>query len=242
MGNLDLNKYQLAWKNEKSFRAEELSETEIYNFMRSASKIVGQHKRSIIFDIVFKSVLLISFITLMFLIRNQLIATLSNSLFMFITVFGIIWQFAFYKRIDKKAVANEHLKRFLKAHIKFYNRQYVKSIFVSALSSTLFFLSGSIFYLYFKYGHIPTFELDDFIVLALGIIASYGISAFAHVKQNAYQVDQLESCLIEIEEDTINASSVIRYKTDRIKNLIITGIGLIMGVIILLYLIFKLNN
>ena len=242
MENLDLNKYQLAWKNEKSFQVEKLSEIEIQNFMKSASKIVGQYKRSIIFDIVFKSFLLISFIVLLFLLKNQSITTLTNSFFIFIAIFGIIWQTKVYKRVDKINVVNKHIKRSLRASIDFYNGQYVKSIFVSALSSTLFFLSGSLFYLYFKYGQIPSFELDDFIVLTIGIILSYGVSAFAQIKQNEHQIKALESCLVEIEENTLNASSIKKYQANRIKNIVTIGIALITGVIIFLYLIFGLNN
>jgi len=242
MENLDLNKYQLAWKNEKSFQAEKLSEIEIHNFMKSASKIVGQYKRSLIFDIVFKSLLLISFIGLIFLLKNQSIATLTNSFFIFIATFGIIWQIKVYKTVNKISISNEPLKRLLRAYIDFYNGQYVKSIFVTALSSTLFFLSGSLFYLYFKYGQIPYFELDDFIVLTVGIILSYGVSAFAQIKQNKYQIKQLESCLVEIEENTIKASSIKKYQTNRIKNILMIGIALIMGLLIIFYLIFEITN
>lgn len=242
MENLDLNKYQLAWKKEKTFQAEKLSEIEIHNFMKSASKIAGQYRRSLLFDIAFKSILLISLLLLIFLLKNQSIAILAITFIIFITAFGIIWQSKVYNRIGKISVTKEHLKDLLKTYIDFYTRQYIKSIFVSALSSTLFFLSGSLFYLRFKYEQIPTFELDDFIVLFIGIILSYGVSAFAQIKQNDYQIKQLESCLIEIEENTINASSIKKYKTNRIKNIITIGIALIIGVIIFLYLIFGLNN
>jgi hypothetical protein len=241
MEDLDLNKYQLAWKKEKSFQAEKLSEVEIRNFMKSASKIVGQYRRSLIFDIVFKGILLISFLLLIFLLKNQSIAILAITFFVFIAAFGIIWQTKVYKRVDKISVTKEHLKDLLKAYIDFYTEQYIKSIFVSALSSTLFFLSGSLFYLNFKYEQIPTFELDDFIVLTIGIILSYGVSAFAQIKQNDYQIKQLESCLVEIEENTISASSIKKYKTNRIKNIVTIGIALITGVIIFLYLILGLN-
>jgi len=242
MENLDLNKYQLAWKNEKSFQAEKLSEIEIQNFMKSASKIVGQYRRSLLFDIGLKGILLISFLILVFLLKNQSIAILTNSFFVFIATIGIIWQTNVYKRVNKISVTKEHLKDLLKAYIDFYTEQYIKSIFVSALSSTLFFLCGSLFYLHFKYEQIPTFELDDFIVLTIGIILSYGVSAFAQIKQNDYQIKQLESCLVEIEENTISASSFKKYKTNRIKNIVKIGIALITGVIIFLYLIFGLNN
>lgn len=242
MENLDLNKYQLAWKNEKSFQAEKLSEIEIHNFMKSASKVSGQYRRSLLFDMVFKTILLVSFIVLIILLKNQSIAILANTFFIFIAAFGIIWQLKVCKRVDKISVTKEQLKDLLKAYIEFYNRHYVKSIFVSALSSTLFFLSGSTYYLHFKYKQIPTIELDDFIVLTIGIIVSYGVSAFAQIKQNEFQIKELESCLVEIEENTIDASSIKKYKTNRIKNIVTIGIALIIGVIIFLYLIFGLNN
>jgi hypothetical protein len=242
MENLDLNKYQLAWKKEKSFQAEKLSEIEIQNFMKSASKIVGHYKRSLLFDIGFKGILLISFLVLIFLLKNQSNAIITNSFIVFITTIGIIWQTKVYKRVDKICVTKEHLKDLLRAYIDFYNGEYVKSIFVSALSSTLFFLSGSLFYVYFKYRQIPSFELDDFIVLTIGIILSYGVSAFAQIKQNNYQIKQLEICLVEIEENTIDSSSIKKYQANRIKNIVTIGIALIIGVIIFLYLIFGLNN
>lgn len=242
MEDLDLYKYQLAWKKEKSFQVEKISEIEIQNFMKSTSRIMGQYKRSLLFDIGFKGILLISFLVLFFLLKNQPIAILAITLFIFIAVLGIIWQSKVYKRADKISVKKEHLKDLLKAYFDFYTGQYIKSIFVNALSSTLFFVSGSMFYLLFKYEQIPIFELDDFIVLAIGIIFSYGVSAFAQIKQNDYQINQLESCLVEIEENTINASSIKKYKTNRIKNIIAIGIALITGVIIFLYLIFGLNN
>lgn len=242
MENIDLTKYQLAWKNEKSFQAEKLSEIEIHNFMKSASKISVQYRRSLLFDIVFKGILLFSFLLLIFLLKNQSIAILAITFFIFIAAFGIIWQSKVYKRVNKISITKVHLKDLLRAYIDFYTKQYIKSIFVSALSSTLFFLSGSMFYLHFKYEQIPTFELDDFIVLTIGIILSYGFSAFAQIKQNDYQINQLESCLVEIEENTINVSSIKKYKTNKIKNIITIGIALITGVIIFLYLIFGLNN
>jgi hypothetical protein len=242
MGKLDLNTYQLAWKNEKSFQEEKLSETEIYNFMISASQIVKQYKRSLIFDMVFKSVLLLSFIVLIVLLKKPAIATIAISFFIFIAAFGIIWQSKVYNRVDKISVTKKHLKDLLRAYIDFYNKQYIKSIFVNALSSTLFFFSGSLFYLYFKYKQFPSLELDDFIVITIGIILSYGVSALAQIKQNDYEIKQLESCLVEIEENTISPSSLKKYQTNRIKKLLSIGIALIMGVVFFLYMIFKLIN
>ncbi|MFB6343529.1 hypothetical protein ACE1ET_17525 [Saccharicrinis sp. FJH62] len=242
MQNLDLSKYQLAWKNEKSFQAEKLSAIEIQTFMKSASKIVGQYKRSLIFDIVLKSTLLISFIALIFLLKNQSVAIFTNSFFISITTLGIIWQAKVYKKVYKISLAKERLIDLLRAYIDFYNVHYIKSIFVNALSSTLFFLSGSLFYLYFKYDQIPPFEIDDFIVLTMGIILSYGISAFAQIRQTNFNIKQLEGCLVEIEENTRNEASIKKFKTNRIKNIATIGIALILGVILLLFMLYTFIN
>lgn len=242
MEHLDLTKYRLAWKGENSFHAEQLSAIEIHKFMKSASKIVGHYKRALLFDIVFKGILLISFLVSIMLLKNQPIAVLASIFFSLMAVLGIIWQARVYKNIDNRIVADEPVKSVLNSSVDFYNGPYIKSILVSALSSTLFFLSGSLFYLYFKYGQIPTVEADDFIVLTLGIIMSYGISAYAQNKQNDFQITQLEMCLAEIKENTITPLCIERYKANRIKNMVKVGMALVIGVIILLYLILGLNS
>jgi hypothetical protein len=242
MENLDLNKYQLAWKGEKSFHTEQLSAIEIHKFMKSASKIVDHYKKALLFDIVFKGILLISFLVLMMLLKNQPIAVLSSICFSFMAALGIIWQARVYKNIDNRILADEPVESALNASVDFYHGPYIKSIFVSALSSTLFFLSGSLFYLYYKYGQIPAVEADDIIVLTLGIILSYGISAYAQNIQNDFQITQLETCLAEIRENTITPLSIERYKASRIKNMVKVGMALVIGVIILLYLILGLNS
>jgi len=73
-------------------------------------------------------------------------------------------------------------------------------------------------------------------------VLSYGLSAFTQIKQNSFQIKQLESCLVEIEENTIAPSSIKKYKTKRIKNIVTIGIALIIGVILLLFLVFELHN
>jgi hypothetical protein len=136
-------------------------------------------------------------------------------------------------------VSVENLKELLKVYIDFYTGQYFKSIIVNALSSTLLFLSGSQFYLYFKYGQIQGLRFDDFIVWGLGIILSFGISASANILQNNNQVKQLKSCLIEIEDETISQSSLKRYKRNKVKMITLFAIALIVGILVFLHLISK---
>jgi len=78
----------------------------------------------------------------------------------------------YWKYVPEKLLESGYIFRYptLEPALKniLNNEQYIKSIFVSALLSTLFFLVA-LFYSHFKYDQIPTFKLDDFIVLTIGI-------------------------------------------------------------------------
>jgi hypothetical protein len=93
--------------------------------------------------------------------------------------------------------------------------------------------------MHIKYGEIPPLDLDDIIVIIIGIIASYGFSAAVHIMQNNYQIKQLETCLEQIEEDNINALNLDTYKKNRIVNIVVNGIALITGIVAFWYLVIE---
>jgi hypothetical protein len=161
----DLNKYQIAWKTEKSFQEEKLSETEIQGFMKSTSKVVGQYKRSIVFDILFKVILIVSFLILLYLLQNQSTALYSIPIFILIAIVGVILQIKMKQIIESISNSNKHLKNFLNSQIDFYKGQYIKSILVSALSGSLFFLSGSLFYLQFQTNNFQVGQFEIYFAL-----------------------------------------------------------------------------
>jgi hypothetical protein len=239
MGDIDLNKYQLAWKKGNTFQAEGLSESEILKFIKSASKIEGQYKRALVFDIVLKSILIIAIFILSYKFKQQTEPLVTVLVLLPVAVFGILWQLHAYKQIEKISANDFNLKQLLESYISFFNSKYVTSLFVNALSSTLFFLIGSMFYMHIKYGEIPPLDLDDIIVIIIGIIASYGFSAAVHIMQNNYQIKQLETCLEQIEEDNINALNLDTYKKNRIVNIVVNGIALITGIVAFWYLVIE---
>jgi len=238
----ELKKYQLAWKTENSFSEVKLTDTEIQSFMNSTSKVVVQYKRSIGFDIIFKFILIVSFLVLMVFLKNQSIFVITIPLLILIAIIGIIWQIKVNKALNTISFKNNLLKDLLQSQINFYKKIYVKSILVSAFSSSLLFISGSLFYMHIKYKQIPTFEIDDIIVLSLGIILSYVFSSYAQLRQNRFQISQLESCLVEIEDNTINTSTLKKYKFNSLRNKILIGVLLITGLVLFFYLIFGLNS
>ena len=239
MEEIDFNRYKAAWTTEEWFQEAVLSEAEIRDFMQSTSKNVMSYKRALLFDIFFKLILLLAFCCLAILIQNNAMILTCTLLVVLIVVLGVTWQHNVYREIPNTKEIVEDLISLLRTYIDFYHRLYFISIFINALSSCLLFLGGSLFYLYFKYERIPDFALDDYVVLSIGLIGSYALSAIAQIRQGTYQVRQWETCLEEIEGSSLSKSMVDKIKSSRTKNKILVGVLLIFGLLLLLLLIYR---
>ena len=238
MNSIDLEKYKNAWKNERSFDERKLSENELSKFMQSSSRsIVVLFKKGLVFDIFLKIALLISLVFLFFSFQGQsgwryIIA------FLIITILaGIFWQRKILRKIPVQTDKGLSALDKLREYIDFFYRHYISSIYVGALSGTFLFLTGAIYYLHSKYLNIPQFQIDDFIVWGLGIVLSFGIGTIVHLKHYKFHVKQLEESLNAIEENRINEQDIKAYKRKKIRNLILIGIFLIIGLTFLILLI-----
>jgi len=240
MKKVDLDKYKTAWNNEPQFHDNLLSETDVQDFMKSTSKSIGTlFKKGLFFDIVFKVVLFISFALLaLLLFDHPAILSLALSSII-ILVLGILWQFKINRKIPRESEILS-IVLLLKNYINFYQQKYLISIYISALSSSLLFLCGSLFYLFFKYREIPVFDLADYLVTGIGIVLSFSLSAITQVKQNNFRVNQLKKSLTDIIDEAINKESIQNYKRNLLINRIVVAGLLIIGLLLLLFFILKL--
>jgi hypothetical protein len=238
MKSIDIEKYKSAWQNVKSIDDRKLSENEISRFMNSSSKsFLKLFRRGLIFDIGFKTSLIFSIVFLFFLMPNQISILYVNLTMLLIASLGIVWQMKVLLKVPNNKIDSPSIIDNLRDNISFYYKYYINAIYVGALSTTLFFLIGSIYYFYFKYHEIPPFQPDDFIVMGIGIILSFGLSALAQLKQNKYSIYQLEKSLKEIEEKNFTEQSVKSYKSSRLKNIILISLFILAGLLLLIYLI-----
>lgn len=240
MENSDLEKYRLAWKNEKSFSGSRLTDEDIRKFLQANSKnIIRLFKTGLTFDIVLKSLLAISYVGLIVLFAYQSAVTIVNAILIVLSLVGIMYQIRIFRRVPKNDYPLENIRISLKTKIDFYNKHYIKSLLVGALSNSLFFLSGIMYYFYFKYKEIRPLQLDDYLVFGGAVILGFAIGAFIQIKQHNFQISQLESCLKDIDEDTLNEYNVKKYKNQRTKNILIASISIVLGLLLLTYLIFS---
>ena len=242
MNETDLDRYKSAWKNDAGFNSIKLDEADIQKFMHSASKdISSQFRNGIRIDIVLKSVLAFSFAATGILMSGEPGMLIVSALLAITAGTGIVFQLTIYNRIPGNK-ADKNMLTLLKEYTGFYSEKYIKSLLVASLTGPLIFISGSLLYLFFKYGGLRPFDIVDYLVFGIFILTSFIISAFGQLQNFSSQIRQLEICLEEIERETLKGDSLNMYKKSRLRRVLIMGIILIIGILLLLLLIFNLSN
>ena len=242
MNVIDLEKYKNAWKNEPGFTEAKLDRADIKKYIHSVSKdINSQFRTGIIIDIVLKVILALSFAGVIIIFSKVYTIVLMAAVLIGIIASIVCYQLKIHKIIpDYKEGKN--IISLLKDNIGFYYNSFIKSLLVAALTGPLIFISGSLYYFYFRYGGLRTLYVGDYIVFAVFITASFILGAFSQVWNFKYRIQQMETNLAEIEQDTIDEISIEEYKRKRRKTMIIMSIGLLIGVFLMIFLIFNLNN
>jgi hypothetical protein len=241
MEEIDFKKYQAAWKSEQSFEEKTLSEAAIQGFLKKKSKEINKlFKKGLIFDIVLKSTLGVSFIILSFLMYNSLNIVIISSFMFAGIILAISFQVRMLKKIPYADYSRDNLRTILKNNINFYTKKYLNSLYVGALSNSLFIISASLYYYYFKYGEVRPFETDDYLVFGIIIIIGFVLGAFAQIKHHNFQIQQLEHSLTEIDENTINELSIKTQNNRRRQLFMIYLLAIICGLLVLAFILTRI--
>jgi hypothetical protein len=241
MEDINLEEYKSAWKTEKSFFEEKLSDDQIAKFMQKTSiSIGGLFRKSIWIDIIIKTLLIFSFGVLVVLYVNQNLILIINSVFIVLTIFGIVVQIKTYKKIPFVKNTDQNIKTLLYSYIDFYSKIFAPSLIISSFSSSLFFISGAFYYFYYTYGTIRSFQYDDYLVFGTLVVISFVLSAFVQIKNFNFHIRQLENNLSDIEQETINESQLKHYKKLNNRNLIFYSVILFIGLLLLVLFLFMI--
>ena len=239
MKAIDLDSIKAAWKIERSFEDHKLSEADIQGFLSGKSKDISQlFRKGLIFDIVLKSVIGVSLIGAFFLLRANLSIVLISSIIMLV-LWAIRYQWLMIARIPKATASDPVIRTSLENKVKFYHQHFRKSLYVGALSNSLFILSGMLYYFYFKYGEIRQFTWDDYLVFGVTIIIGFALGAYAQISHHNFQVKQLESCLKEIDEESMSALTLREQRNKKRRLILIFLLALICGLLLLAFFIFR---
>lgn len=240
MKTTDIDSLKSAWKNEQGFENKTLSQSDIEKFLQRKSKdITRLFKAGLSFDVVLKSILGASLVGIIFLFSDKQQMIIAISAILGLILWAIWFQLKMYKHIPQSAVSDSVIRTSLDSKIQFYHQRYVKSLYIGALSNSLVFVSGSLYYFYFKYGEIRPMDLVDYLVFGTAIIIAFVLGAVVQIAQHNFQVRQLESCLQEIDEDGISELSLKEQRNKKLRLFFIALIALVCGLLLLAYFVFR---
>ncbi|MFQ5753618.1 MAG: hypothetical protein ACE5HI_16635 [bacterium] len=223
-----LQKYKKAWlgQSQTLIETNQLTEKQIMDFItRQSNSITTSYRRSLVFDMCFKAGLLVSFLLLAYLLRASSNLIVLNIVLMIASGTMLVLQSKFYREIGVSENQESAIKEFLESKVATFYKKFTKAIYLAALSNPLFFLSGSMFYFYFKYGTVRPMDLEDYLVFSAGLAMSFLIAVFAQLKQYNFQVQQLETCLKDFDEGKMNRFAAKKRKNQRLV-LFLLGAGL----------------
>lgn len=240
MKSIDLENFKAAWKKERSFDDQRLSEEDIQRFLSKKSKDISQlFKMGLVIDIFLKILIGVSFLGIIFLFRDNL----DMIIFAFAIILGLIWatryQWSMIRKIPRSDTPDPVIRTSLEKKIRFYHQKYFTSLYVGAFSNALLILSGMLYYFYFKYGEIRPFQWDDYLVFSLVLIIGFGLGATVQIAQYRFQIRQLESCLQEIDEEAMTALTIREQRNKKRRMVLAFVLALICGLLILGYFIFQ---
>jgi hypothetical protein len=234
----DIDSLKSAWKKEKGFDNPKLSESDIEKFLKRKSRDITQlFKKGLIIDLVLKGLTGISLIGIIILFTGNSNILISMLLVLALILWSIWFQVKMYRNIPSDVSSEPVIRNSLEKRIQFYHENYVKSLYIGALSNALIFVSGSLYYFYFKYGEIRPLDLTDFLVFGGATLIAFIFGAAVNIGQMNFQVKQLESCLQEIDEDSISELTLKEQKNKRRRLFFIMLLALISGLLLLAYLI-----
>lgn len=200
-----LKKYRTAWQKQSINESDQLKEAQIMDFIMNQSKsITTGYRRSLVFDICFKAVLLMSFLVLAYLLRANSNLVVLNIILMTISGGLLVLQSKHFRQTRVYVQPEHAMKEFLENSIAYFNKKMKRAIYLAALSNPLFFLCGSLFYFYFVYGTVRPLDLQDYLVFSSCVVLSFLIAAFAQIQQHIFQVKQLEACLNDLDDAKMN--------------------------------------
>ena len=232
-------RYSNSWKkaHKDSVSQFKYSEKDINKFkMNKSNDFSKALNTSIVFDFVFKGLLVLGMVLLIWFYRTNtpIIATLvlliGGSIYLLMKEYFIRKEF---KLVDDLST---ELSKVLKIKIQFYTIFCPKLKWMLASTNALFVWVGSMFYFYSKYGYYKIEGIEDIIVSAIMLTLAFGISFFAMTFQYKYYIHELKECLTQLSNEQ-TASMTMKKQLWRKRILIIVAIlAIIAGVLVFSYI------
>jgi hypothetical protein len=236
MNEFNFEKYRSAWKDEGSFGNRSLCRDEIDAVLNRESKDTSrQYRVGLVTDMVIKGVGAAALLGLLWLFRDNPAVSWLNTIVLAFTLFLVFVQWKTYLDIPPATLAGTDLRHCLQAFIRFYREQFVRSLYVAAVSGSLVFYIGILYYSWFRYGGIRPLDSEDYAVFITGLLLAFGINAVAQRWQFGFHVRELEACLREIDAETLSEQKLRKQRFRQLKVRLMWLVWAVLGILVLAY-------
>lgn len=234
-------KYAKAWNKADLSAGSQMvySEEQIKKIKMKTSKDFSRSiNNSIVFDYVFKGILILGMILLAWFYKTNpavLIAIFS--------LIGLSALFIYMEINIKKGLRtiddySKEVSEVIKMKLSFYKQRITPLKLMMAYTNALFVWVGSMFYFYSKYGYYKMEDFGDLFVTILIVTLAFSISYFAftwQVKTNVMELQESLSGLDEQQADVLHMQ-LERKRKQKMAMAIIAAIGIfLLSVLLIIY-------
>jgi hypothetical protein len=236
MNEFDLEHYRTSWQAESTFGGNELDPEQIEAVLRRESKSTSRRFRMALWlDIGLKGLASAALLGLLVLYRGNGGVSLLHASVFAVTLFLLFLQWKTLRSVPPEGLAAASLRDCMQAFVRFYRGDFLRALYVGAVSGSLVFYVGVFYYIWFRYGGLRPLDADDYVVFVTGLLLAFGINAAAQHWQAGFQVRELEACLAEIDADTLTEQSQRQRRFRRRKIVLLWLVSAVLGLLLLGY-------
>lgn len=190
------------------------------------------------FDMFLKAMLLLGFVILLILLPGDPVVRFVSLGMVGVTLGLIFTEFHFIRQLDQLGDSAAILDS-LRQKIDYLRSYYRPFIFIGALTTPILMLCGFFFYYYFKYGEIrmggPGEDWPLYFLLFIGYLVGI-LSAYPFYRQRRRM---LSECLRDLDDEDLAAQTIAEQQYRRRRFVIISIIGVVLGLLFLLLMLLR---
>lgn len=181
MTKIDLEHYRKAWRSEKTFEEARIASEQMKSYIQGSSgHLFAQVVRSLYFDLTLKGLMMAGFVYLLLAPASGWIPAFIPASLAMLCFAALLWQLIAIRKSPGHKAFSGSTSRMLNEVETYFRDFYSISTVMTALSASLFFALGSIFYFQSKYSSYPAFAWDDWVVFGGGFILAFAFSFLIH--------------------------------------------------------------
>jgi hypothetical protein len=205
----------------------------------TSAEFTSSIKKLIKIDAIFKIILTLGYIIISAFNLDNLMVMLITLVCIIIVMITIKQERFLIEGIKELQEYSGGIRHIIERDIQFYKRNIFRFPLVLSVSVFLFYILGSLVYHAFKYDIIrPVKDLQDAIVLLSFLVLTVIISFVGYYPFFRKRINHLQHILKDIDNAELVSEHLDNQKARKRKEIIITSILVILGILVLISLIF----